>query len=139
MIRIGRLVVLVVALAAGPVVGVAACDCLVPSTTEDRLELATAVFSGRVVDVEVSTDPEWSKTYRFQLIRSFKGTRSASIVLRHDGTDCAFDFEQGASYLVFAYGRGFLRRKLSASICSGTLSLHEAAGEIEAIDRILGE
>jgi hypothetical protein len=109
-----------------------ACDCLTPSTPSERLALAAVVFSGTVVETEVSTTPSGEKTYRFEVTQHFKGTPRSSYILKHDGTNCAFDFVRGSSYLVYAYrGEG-----LEANICSGTQSLQDASNEIQALERL---
>ncbi len=112
-----------------------ACDCIAPSTPEERLKLANVVFTGKVLETKVATKPSWKKTYRFKVIQQFKGAVQTELVLTHGGTNCAFDFLEGESYLVYAYQR----EVLEADICSATQKLSEAASEVDAIKRIVAK
>lgn len=109
-----------------------ACDCLTPPSTEERLKLAAVVFSGEVVSVEQLNAPTWTKSYRFKVIQSFKGPKQTEYTVHHSGTNCAFDFEKGTSYLVFAYHGNHLE----VNICSGTQKLSEALKEVRALETI---
>jgi len=112
-----------------------ACDCVSPATPKDRLDQASVVFSGKVVASKVSTAPKWTTLYRFQVIDRFKGAVQSEIVLEHEDSDCAFHFEDGGSYLVYAYGK----ERLYAHSCSATQRLSGAQSEIEALKKLIDD
>lgn len=111
-----------------------ACDCVSPATPRDRLDQASVVFSGKVVASKVTTTPKWTTRYRFQVIDRFKGAVASEVVLEHEDSDCAFHFEEGVSYLVYAYGK----ERLYAHICSATQKLSGAQSEIAALRTLVG-
>lgn len=110
-----------------------ACDCVSPAAPKDRFDQASVVFSGKVVASKVATASKWTTLYRFQVIDRFKGAVPAEVVLEHEDSDCAFHFEDGASYLVYAYGK----ERLYAQICSATQKLSGAQSEIEALKKLI--
>jgi hypothetical protein len=110
-----------------------ACDCVSPATPKDRIDQASVVFSGKVVASKVTTSPKWTKLYRFQVIDRFKGDVASEVILEHEDSDCAFHFQDGVSYLVYAYGK----ERLYAHICSATQQLSDAQSEIAALKRLI--
>ena len=108
-----------------------ACSCIGPSSPTAALEHATDVFSGRVTAVEDryaaaiikdSTDPV---TIVFAVDRVWKGdvgpTANATTV--RDGASCGFSFQDGESYLVYAYNS-------FVGLCSRTKLLASASEDL---------
>lgn len=98
-----------------------ACDCMPPPDPQARFDEATVVFTGTVLESIVESTPHWKKAYRFQVHRTFKGASRSELLIDHGASkNCAFTFESGATYLVYAFGQP---TALTANICSATQKL----------------
>ena len=127
---------------AGPA---SACLCAFQGPAEKdsvkkAAEDATAVFSGEVVSIDSVTIegtggnktlpdgtieailPQYERWVTFKIIDVWKGDVVSGIKMRVMGTDCDFPFEDGKSYLVYAYGK-----VLMTTSCSRT-ALIDAKG-----------
>jgi hypothetical protein len=113
-----------------PAAPVAACSCLPPPPPADAFVSATAVFHGRVAQVEPA--PEGRDSFmgsilvRFQVDQSWKGPGTAEIQLRtaRDSAACGYSFQPGADYLVYASGDS---GSLTTNLCSRTAAGRPAA------------
>lgn len=115
-----------------------ACSCVQPAPPKESLEHSTAVFAGKVVDIDVpsglvisSADPV---KVTFEVLEIWKGHDYKTLVLTtaRDGASCGYSFKQNEEYIVYAYGE---ENKLSAGICSRTKLLTNAQEDL----RELGE
>jgi hypothetical protein len=81
-----------------------ACSCMAPGSAADALAQADAVFSGRVQSIETPGGYE-SLRVQIEIDKVWKGPVQAVIEVRtgRDSAGCGFTFEQGKSYLVYAY------------------------------------
>jgi hypothetical protein len=108
-----------------------ACSCIIPGPPQQEMENASAVFTGRVVNVRApggavisSADPV---LVAFEVTRIWKGPLEAQIALTtaRDSASCGFEFQQGQEYIVYAYED---ESGLATNLCTRT-ALLEAAGE----------
>lgn len=115
---------------------VIACSCSLPLTPLEELEKSTAVFSGKVTDIDFpigikisSADPV---KVTFEVSKTWKGPNSKTLIVataRH-GASCGYSFKQGEEYLVYAYNE---EDKLSASLCSRTELLSSAETDLQEL------
>jgi hypothetical protein len=115
---------------------VSACSCVQPAPPKESLEQSTAVFAGKVVDINVSGGAAISSadpvTVTFEVSKIWKGLDNESLVLTtaRDGASCGYSFKQGEEYLVYTYGEG---DKLSTGICSRTRLLASAKDDLQEL------
>ena len=120
-----------------------ACSCAAPAGPAEGLKRSTAVFSGRVVEIDrpffdrVGLTNSGSHRLKFQILRRWKGARSntVEVVTRLSGEACGFPFEQAKEYLVYVFAEP---RDLQTGICTGTKSIAEAAQEMIQLDELIG-
>ena len=141
----GVVVLGVVAVLAGAS-GAAACDCvrLKPPSSAIRTE-APIIFEGQVVEILdrslhiTRTTPSDStgetrplgREVIFQVSRAWDGVTSRRISLFMDESDCAFAFEAGHRYVVFA--RHDEKRRPTTSICMRTSEANRAEAVLKAL------
>ena len=97
------------------------CDW--PRPPREALVDARAVFVGQVVARDLIAEYRYRTT--FELDRVYKGDRAQRIEVYDTGWNCDYSFEDGESYLVYAYGE--LDDRLYTSICSRTKPAWRAA------------
>jgi len=136
------------ALAGGPGARSAyACSCAGVPSAEEGLRNSDAVFWGEVTNVEgqdLSPDNSldlgpvaFLGPVTFEVKEYWKGDVPESVVVRGQGAgaSCGLNFEQGKSYLVFAYRSGDARDALlGTDLCSATGPLTN----VEDAPRVLG-
>lgn len=119
-----------------------ACKCVVPGSPSEELEKFDAVFTGRVLSVEHSFDPNASSfspgdhtTISFSVDTVWKGTvdKNIDITTPPTGGSCGFAFVEGEEYIVYAYEGAEQTDNLSVSICSRTALLAEAQADLDAL------
>jgi hypothetical protein len=89
-----------------------ACSCAGSASLEEQVSDSAAVFSGEVLDIEENElapgpGPPLGRV-TFDVRASWKGVSGGSVVVYGQGDEvsCGIDFQEGQSYLVFAYGGG---------------------------------
>lgn len=135
------------------------CSCMPEPTVERARKEASAVFSGRYVGAEyrkgivnelaeMMQETEGAKqgyevlVLKFEVGRWWKGGPAREVILvsqqtrAADGTEtvsmCDFHFEQGESYLVYAYGS---KGGLETGSCTRTKKLKRAAKDLKALGK----
>ena len=110
-----------------------ACSCIMLGTVAEEVDRADAVFTGRVIAADTSdyrayVFPDVAVTFTVQ--EYWKGVLSEPLVIHtgQGGGDCGFGFEEGESYLVYAYADD--TGDLHANICSRTALLSDAEGDL---------
>lgn len=98
-----------------------ACDCLrLPELSSAVATESRVIFSGQALEVvertEHTTRTTWGggsgevrfveKWVAFRVIDAWRGVDRDTVLVAVDNSDCAFAFEPGESYLVFADRRG---------------------------------
>ncbi|MEX0787990.1 MAG: LPXTG cell wall anchor domain-containing protein [Anaerolineales bacterium] len=108
-----------------------ACSCVAPGSPTAALTEADAVFSGRVLSIETPGGYE-SLRVQMDVDKVWKGPVQAVIEVRtgRDSAGCGFTFEQGKSYLVYAYES---EGSLVATLCSRSNLLDQAAEDTAAL------
>ena len=113
-----------------------ACFCVPEKSPTDELARSTAVFAGRVTQIETSSTPMWedvdSVNVTLQVSRVWKGPlRSTLTVLTaRQGIDCGYEFEEDVEYLVYARGSG---DNLTVWFCSRTRPLASAQEDLAVL------
>lgn len=122
------LIVAVLALPAPPVL---ACSCPPPPPPKEAMEKSTAVFSGKVLKVEVD-EAKHQRTVTIEVERAWKGMDRKTVVITTGSNDgiCGYNFQKDRSYLVYADGED---GKLSTNICTRTKGIEQAKMDIEAL------
>ncbi len=109
-----------------------------PGTIAEEVERADAVFLGTVIAVDHSdykayVFPDVEVTFTVQ--EYWKGVFSEPLVLHtgQGGGDCGFTFEEGKSYLIYAYADD--NDDLHANICSRTALLSDAEEDLAKLGK----
>ena len=115
-----------------------ACVCDLPMK---RVSLKTAVskakadagvvFSGKVIEIGEAT-------IKFSVEGSWKGAPAQEIIMPNSASgsivsDCAYRFELGEKYLVYASGSG---TRLDTNKCSRTTVLGNAGADVEVLEKM---
>ena len=112
---------------------------MMPGPPCESFGAASAVFVGTVIDKSDRARPnergvvEWTPVvFKFTVLQPFGGVEGAEVevVTGRGGGDCGYQFIKGGSYLVYAHG-GRDGKPLTASICSRTKPLSQAAEDLE--------
>lgn len=112
----------------------AACDFEEPPPPQEALEDATAVFTGEVQSIEeVGDDPDDQYIEAtIEVDRAWKGIDTSPVIVethQHEAT-CGFPFEEGESYLVYAYDEG---TPFTTALYHRTRHLERADEDLEAL------
>lgn len=110
----------------------AACSCAEPPPPKQALEKASAVFSGKVVEIQQGQQQFAPKRVTFEVDRSYKGVDAGRVVVTtaSDGAMCGFGFQQGKSYLVYGYGD---KEALNTNLCTRTKSIENAGDDLKEL------
>lgn len=113
-----------------------ACTCVPVTSASQGLEGATAVFSGKVIEIRThkqSEDIFARVEVVFETERVWKGvvTRRFSVFTSSQSSACGYGFKEGRTYLVYAHGH--IGSRLSTSICSRTRRLKDARADLEEL------
>ena len=94
-----------------------ACSCLQPQPIPEAVDDATRVFVGEVTSIE-GVDL-LHRRVTFHATEHFKGSRveTVQLVTAADGVMCGYPFHEGATYVVYAYGK---HGELGTNSCSRT-------------------
>src|SRR3989344_5939889 len=115
-----------------------ACSCAMLGSPEESLQVANAVFSGRVVSVEMpqgfiqsSVDPV---RVTFEVDRFWKGPafKEREIITPRSSASCGYYFNKGKSYLVYTYFDKESQEEYTG-ICSRTKLVDDAKEDFEVI------
>ena len=114
----------------GPACVWAACVCAA-TTPKEQSDLATYVFNAEVWDIQLIKEAG-KKIITFDVDDTFKGNTPdrVDVVDAHAGTECALDFKEGESYLVYVrwqWGENVTSR------CWGTKRLEQVAPDAAAL------
>ena len=113
-----------------------ACSYAVPQPPKKAMELAAAVFSGKVTKVERTGQFRLKVT--IEIARTWKGTKgkSVEVITAASGAACGYGFKKGESYLVYSHRSKDKDRRpgpLGASLCSRTKRLKAAGEDLKAL------
>jgi len=107
-----------------------ACTCLPPPSPSDEFGVSRAVFSGRVIAIQVdTTQPFRLLRVTFQVNQRWKGVDSSqiSIYTATSEASCGFSFHVDSTYLVYAYQSQYA---LMTNLCMRTRPLSRAAEDL---------
>ena len=123
---------------------VQACKCAQVGSPSEELEKFSAVFSGRVVSIQhsydpdgVSVSPEDRTTVGIEVSAVWKGIvhEEMYITTPPTGGSCGFDFIEGEEYIVYADDSPYADGGYTAGICSRTALIGQAQEDLD----VLGE
>lgn len=111
---------------------VSACKCMNPGSPTEKLNQHSAVFLGKVVDIDKVL---FKRNYEveFKVEKSWKGVvqNKVKIYTARDSATCGDNFEKNKRYIVYAeYGENGL---LSTSSCSGNIGSSDIVKEEEQL------
>ena len=102
--------------------------CLIePKSVKRALKLATAVFSGEVLETKSGVN---FLEARFRVKNSWKGVEADEVFVITDGSAESPHYQVGEKYLVFA---GIREGKLFTGLCSRTKKLEYAQGDLQQL------
>ena len=115
-----------------------ACSCLPSKGVAQELEISSAVFSGKVIEIkrhDQAADPLGQVEVIFEVYKSWKGAdkRIVSVFTGSNSASCGYGFKKGRTYLV--YTGGTPQGRLSTSICSRTKRLNKAGEDLRVLGR----
>lgn len=110
-----------------------ACSCAMSESPDKELDRSTAVFAGKVTDIQlrdgfvISTDDPVTVT--FEVSEVWKGSVQKVQTIRtvRSETSCGYEFEAGKEYLVYANGSA---ANLEVFLCSRTRLLTTAVPDL---------
>jgi hypothetical protein len=113
-----------------------ACTCAPSKGPAEELELAAAVFSGKVVEIRrhrQSADIFASIEAVLRVERVWKGVEgpTVSVFTSSHSAACGYGFKQGRTYLVYAHRNS--EGRLSVGICGRTRRLKDASEDLKAL------
>ena len=123
-----------------------ACDCAQPKPLSPAVRTeAPIIFEGQVVEILdrslhiTRTTPSDStgetrplgREVIFQVTRAWAGVATRRISLFMEDTDCAFSFEAGHRYVVFAHSAA--KRRPTTSVCTRTSAADRAQAVLKAL------
>jgi hypothetical protein len=113
-----------------------ACTCVPAKSAAREFERATAVFSGKVVEVRRHKQAEdifAGVEAVFRVEKVWKGVerRTVSVFTSSQSSACGYGFKEGRTYLVYAHGGA--EGRLSTSICSRTRRLKDAGEDLKEL------
>ncbi|HEX6464219.1 MAG TPA: hypothetical protein VFZ98_07200 [Vicinamibacterales bacterium] len=123
-----------------------ACDCPQPKPLSSAVRTeAPIIFEGQVVEIldrslhitRITPSDSTGETRPlgreviFQVTRAWAGVATRRISLYMDDTDCAFPFEAGHRYVVFAHGAA--KGRPTTSVCMRTTAADHAEAVIKAL------
>jgi hypothetical protein len=113
-----------------------ACTCAPSKGPAEELELASAVFSGEVVEIrkhKQSGDIFGGVEAVVRVERAWKGVEAAtvSVFTAAHSAACGYRFKQGRTYLVYAYKDA--EGRLSTGICGRTRRLKDAGEDLKEL------
>lgn len=126
----------------GSLGGVQACKCVVPGSPAEEIEKFDAVFTGHVISVSHSFDPNVTPfkpgdrtTVGLDVSTVWKGVvhERLYITTPPTGGSCGFAFSEGAQYIVYASVNASGDGGYQASICSRTALLRQAQADLDAL------
>ncbi len=123
---------------------VEACSCIMSGPPCQSFWNTDVVFSGQVTEIKdtpvkpaSNSDNKFASMFRTKTVslavnESFRGIEERSVELETGmgGGDCGFAFENGQSYLIYAY-RNKETGKLGTGICTRTQLLSKASEDLE--------
>ena len=112
-----------------------ACTCVPSKGPGEDLKLATAVFSGKVIEIRRHKvgDVFARAEAVLRVERVWKGGEATTVSVftaSHSAT-CGYGFKEGRTYLVYAYKDA--EGRLSTGICSRTRRLKDAGEDIKVL------
>ena len=113
-----------------------ACTCAPSQSASQELKRATAVFSGKVVEIKRHKQPSnlfAAVEVIFEVQKIWKGVneKTISIFTSSQSSACGYGFKAGRTYLVYAQGNA--DGGLATSICSRTRRLKDAREDLEEL------
>lgn len=115
-----------------------ACSCSGPTTPEEAIRGATAVFAGRVTQITEESQPDegpatLGRLFVMEVLTSWKGHVGSTITIGAGDLNCGIGFSLNERWLVYASSgaNGVLR----AWLCSGTRPLMSAREDIAWLGR----
>jgi len=95
-----------------------ACKCVQPEMTAESAANYPYIFKAAIHKPVTHIGEKYIQTTVLRVQENFKGDASGDLLPLHNKGSCAFQFEDGKTYLVFAKIDGEIH--VSASLCSPT-------------------
>lgn len=119
-----------------------ACSCAEPGSPAEELDIAAAVFVGRVVSVQHSFDPDAASyshgdrtTVGLEVSAVWKGVvhQRMYVTTPPTGGSCGFAFVEGEEYVVYAHESADAAGRYRVNICSRTSLLAQAQADLDGL------
>lgn len=119
--------------------GAFACSCMMPPDPKSAIEMADAVFAGKVVSMNdrnsgLLFDAPDSFLVTFQVATIWKGDAKPALTIRtaRDGAACGYNFHPGRDYIVYA---NEFEGTLNTNLCTRTALLADAGSDLLALGK----
>ncbi|MGI0090021.1 MAG: hypothetical protein ACREAF_06730, partial [Nitrosopumilaceae archaeon] len=112
-----------------------ACSCVAPAPPKESLEKSDAVFLGRVVEIKKDLSNIVSSAQlipvKFEVQRVWKGPAEKTITVSTalSSASCGYEFQEGETYLVYAYGK----ESLQTGLCTRTQLFVDVYEDLRAL------
>ena len=117
----------------------AACTCVESPPPAEALEQADLVFTGTVTKVETIDTGRGGRTFpqvavRFDVDDVYKGRSGAKTVIEtaESSAACGYTFEEGVTYLVYAFDPSEASGAPTTSLCTRTAPIDQAGEDLDA-------
>ncbi|MCG8584203.1 MAG: hypothetical protein MI757_05775 [Pirellulales bacterium] len=107
-----------------------ACRCAPPPEPKKALEGSSAVFLGKVLDIDKAGRRGVKVT--FEVTTVYKGVKGKKVAVSTSSSSaaCGYGFTKGEVYLVYCYGKP---ESLRTNICTRTRRASQAKEDLEAL------
>ncbi len=109
-----------------------ACSCARPRSVDESLAQATAVFAGRVTDIESVDSRRVEVDFDVDTVWKGSNTSTISVYTAPNPAVCGYSFEVGRSYLVYARENQGL---LQVNQCSRTNLLSQSGDDLTLLNK----
>lgn len=115
---------------------VAACVCVSGTPFITSVTAADTILTGKVIAQEASGTPDqgvYATPFVIEVTKVWKGANQPTVTVATSNSDCAYNFEVGKEYLIFAEA---LDGQLRADSCSRSQPLATAERDIALLDAL---
>ncbi len=109
-----------------------ACSCARPDPVHESVAQATAVFAGRVINIEPIDHRRIEVDFDVETVWKGAATSTIRIYTAPNSAMCGYLFEEGRSYLVYAHQR---QETLQVSQCSRTNLLSQSDEDLAILNQ----
>jgi len=111
------------------------CSCVPPPPPAQAFQEAAAVFMGKAISIQAGPGP-YVITAKLRVSRIWKGEKTflLEILTGNDGAMCGFNFQEGKSYVIYAYKNQ--DGQLETNNCTRSTLTERATADLAYLDSL---